>query len=255
MAPSIRRNAPEIFDRWREQTPADFVFSLKAPRYVTHRRTLASAGQGIERFLEGGVLQLREKLGPINWQLPPEMPFDPSDFEAFLKLLPQRAQGCGLRHAVEVRHESFRVAACVEIARQHEVALVIAGDSAYPQFGDVTASFLYLRLMGTRPDQPQGYSAPQLDRWAERAREWAAGLPPADLPPLLSPPTASVPRDVFIYFISGHKVSNPRRRRGSDRPDPSEGAAALSSRAPGGSRRRCWCAAASARAIPAACGV
>jgi uncharacterized protein YecE (DUF72 family) len=200
---------PEVFTRWREETPADFIFSLKAPRYATHRRTLASAAATVERFLGGGVLQLQDKLGPINWQLPPETSFDPSDFEAFLKLLPQRLESRALRHAVEVRHASFRCADCVDMARHYGVALVLAGDGAHPWFSDLTASFVYVRLMGTRPRQPLGYSVVDIDRWADRARRWADGAAPTDLPPLLAEAASAERRDVFLYFINGFKVANP----------------------------------------------
>ncbi len=200
---------PQVFARWREETPAGFIFSLKAPRYATHRRALSSAGVAIERFIGGGLLELKEKLGPINWQLSPETSFDPDDFAAFLKLLPQSAAGRALRHAVEVRHESFRVAACVDIARHYGVALVIVTDSAYPQFSDLSAPFVYIRLRGTRAGEPLGYSSDELDRWAERARCWATGGIPEDLPPALALQQSAAGRDVFVYFISGHKVSNP----------------------------------------------
>lgn len=200
---------PEVFIRWREETPADFVFSLKAPRYATHRRALASAGSTIERFLSGGVLQLQDKLGPINWQLPPETGFDPVDFEAFLKLLPPRLESRALRHVVEVRHASFRSAHCVDMARHYGVALVLAGDSEHPWFSDLTASFVYVRLMGTRSGEPLGYSPLELDRWADRARCWAKGAAPMDLPPLLAAPVPAERRDVFLYVINGFKVVNP----------------------------------------------
>jgi len=200
---------PEVFVRWREETPADFIFSLKAPRYATHRRALASAGATIERFLSGGVLQLQDKLGAINWQLPPEMSFDPGDFEAFLKLLPARLESRALRHAVEVRHASFRCATCVALARHYGVALVLAGDSQHPWFSDLTASFVYVRLMGTQSGKPLGYSLPDLDRWAQRARRWAEGGASSDLPPLLTEAAPAECRDVFVYFINGFKVANP----------------------------------------------
>ena len=200
---------PEVFERWREETPTGFVFSLKAPRYATHRRELASAGAAVERFLGGGLLQLHDKLGPINWQLPPEKSFEAADFEAFLKLLPRRLESRTLRHAVEARHASFHSVACVELAREHGVALVHAGDSAYPVFSDLTASFAYVRLMGTRAGEPLGYREAELDRWAARARRWAEGGLPEDLPPLLAAASAQARREVFIYFINGFKVANP----------------------------------------------
>lgn len=201
---------PESFAKWRDETPDGFVFSLKAPRYATHRRTLAEAGPTIERFLRGGVLELKDKLGPINWQLMPTTKFAPADFEAFLKLLPKEHRGRELRHAVEVRHASFRVPELVEMARHHEVAVVVAGDSEeYPLIADVTAPFVYARIMGTKPDEPLGYSAAALDLWSERARCWAQGGAPESLETLTPRINGKTPRDVFLYVISGHKVSNP----------------------------------------------
>ncbi len=200
---------PESFVRWREETPAGFTFALKAPRYATHRRALSGAGATIERFLGGGVLELKDKLGPINWQLMPTTKFDPADCEAFLKLLPKTHEGRTLRHAVEVRHDSFRVPEFIDLARHYAVAVVIAGDSAYPQIADVTAPFVYARLMGTQPGEPLGYSSPALDLWAERARCWAEGDAPKDLDTLAPERGGRLARDVYLYVISGHKVANP----------------------------------------------
>lgn len=141
---------PETFAKWRDETPDGFVFSLKAPRFAAQRAVLADAGRTIARFFAGGVMELKDKLGPINWQLMPTQEFDPADFEAFLKLLPKEAAGHALRHAVEVRHASFRCAEFVALMRKHGMAAVIAGDSAYPQIADLTAPFVYARIMGTR---------------------------------------------------------------------------------------------------------
>jgi uncharacterized protein YecE (DUF72 family) len=200
---------PETFARWRDETPDGFVFALKAPRYATHRRTLAEAGPTIERFLNGGVLELKDKLGPINWQLMPTTKFDAADFEAFLKLLPQKVAGRAIRHAVEVRHDSFRVAELVDMARHYGVAIVVAGDSDYPQIADITAPFVYARIMGTQSDEPLGYSRAALDRWAKRAEQWAGGRVPEDLETLTPLKGAREDRDVYLYVISGHKVANP----------------------------------------------
>lgn len=200
---------PESFMKWRDETPAGFVFSLKAPRYATHRRELAAAGPTIERFLKSGVLELKEQLGVINWQLMPATKFDPADFEAFLKLLPKKADGHVLRHAVEVRHESFQVPELVAMARHYGVAVVAAGDSEYPLIPDATAPFVYARIMGTKPKEPLGYSAAELDAWAARARSWAGGGHPRDFPPVSAEKPSSGGRDVFLYVISGHKVANP----------------------------------------------
>jgi uncharacterized protein YecE (DUF72 family) len=200
---------PATFAKWRDETPDGFVFSLKAPRYATHRRTLAEAGPTIERFVRSGVLELKDKLGPINWQLMPTARFAPDDFEAFLKLLPKEHGGRALSHAVEVRHASFRVAELVDMARHHGVAVVIAGDSEYPLIADVTGPFVYARIMGTQPNEPLGYSAAALALWSERARCWAKGGSPEDLETLTPPAKGQKARDVFVYVISGHKVSNP----------------------------------------------
>src|SRR5579863_2552816 len=139
----------ESFARWYQETPEGFVFSLKGPRFTTNRRVLAEAGESVERFLASGVLELKEKLGPINWQFAPTKQFDADDFEAFLNLLPHKVDGREIRHALEVRHESFRDEAFVALARKHGVAIVMAGDSKYPQIADITAKFVYARIMGT----------------------------------------------------------------------------------------------------------
>src|SRR6202790_3873172 len=140
---------PETFAKWRDETPDGFVFSLKAPRFATNRRVLADAGETIERFFTGGVMELKDKLGPINWQFMGTKKFDPADFEGFLKLLPKQVGGQAIRHVVEVRHESFRSPDFVALLREHGVAVVFAGDSQYPQIADITAPFVYVRVMGT----------------------------------------------------------------------------------------------------------
>jgi uncharacterized protein YecE (DUF72 family) len=182
---------PASFAKWHDETPDDFVFAVKAPRFATNRRVLSDAGASIERFFTGGLMQLRNKLGPVNWQFMPTKKFDPQDFEGFLKLLPTSVEGQTIRHAVEVRHDSFHTPDFIALARDHGVAIIIAGDSDYPQITDLTAPFVYARIMGTTEAEPAGYPAAALDRWADRARQWAAG------------------RDVFLYVISGFKARNP----------------------------------------------
>jgi uncharacterized protein YecE (DUF72 family) len=200
---------PETFAKWRDETPDGFVFSLKAPRFAAQRAVLADAGRTIARFFAGGVMELKDKLGPINWQLMPTQEFDPADFEAFLELLPKEAAGRALRHAVEVRHASFRCAEFIALMRKHAVAAVIAGDSEYPQIADVTAPFVYARIMGTREKEDLGYSDKGLDTWAARASAWASGAA-ADGLDCVEPQRADgKPRDVYLYVISGHKVRNP----------------------------------------------
>lgn len=200
---------PESFAKWFEQTPEAFVFAVKAPRYATHRKVLADAGETIERFLTGGVAELKHKLGPINWQFMPSKVFDAADFEAFLKLLPQDINGQSLQHAVEVRHDSFRTPEFIALAHQYGVAVVMSVDSEYPLIADSTAPFVYIRLMGTRQGEPLGYPSGALDLWAKRTKSLAKGATPDDLAQLVPGLPGIGKRDVYVYVISGNKVSNP----------------------------------------------
>jgi uncharacterized protein YecE (DUF72 family) len=187
-----RLQTAATFEKWRDDTPDGFVFSVKAPRFVTNRNRLAEAGASIEKFLGSGVLRLGDKLGAINWQLAPTKIFDAADVAAFLALLPHKVGGRALRHALEVRHASFAGnAEFIAMAREHEVAVVEAGDSDYPHIEARTAPFAYLRIMGTKASAPKGYAAAALARWRERAEVLAKD------------------GDVYLYFISGAKVRNP----------------------------------------------
>ena len=181
---------PATFQKWHDETPDEFVFSIKAPRFVTHRKLLADVS--VQRFLESGIARLGDKLGPINWQLPPTMHFDAEDLAAFLARLPRQLEGRALRHALEARHASFDCKEFIALAREHQVAVVEAGDSEYPRIEARTAFFSYLRLMGTKASSPKGYAPTALDRWRERAQ------------------TLSRDGDVFLYFISGAKERNPQ---------------------------------------------
>jgi uncharacterized protein YecE (DUF72 family) len=183
---------PATFQKWHDATPDGFVFSLKAPRFVTNRKSLATAASSIERFLASGILQLGEKLGPINWQLAPGKQFDAEDLAKFLALLPPKLEGRALRHALEVRDASFDCVEFIALAREHEVAIVEAGDSEYPRIQARTAPFSYLRVMGTKASAPKGYTPAALARWRERAQALAGD------------------GDVFFYFISGAKERNPQ---------------------------------------------
>ncbi len=200
---------PATFAKWRDETPEGFVFSVKAPRFAVNRKVLADAGSTIGRFLASGVMELKEKLGAINWQFMPTKQFDAQDFEAFLKLLPKEAAGQALRHVVEVRHDSFRCADFIALAREHAVAVALAGDSGYPQMADATAPFVYARIMGTTAAEKSGYSGKMLDLWAARARAWAGGGAPEGLDYVGPHPKKGKPRDVYLYVISGHKERNP----------------------------------------------
>lgn len=204
-----RTQTPETFARWRDETPEDFVFSVKAPRYAVARRSLDDAKRSIDRFFASGVLALGDKLGPVLWQFPTTRKYDPVFLEGFLSALPREHEGRPLRHAIELRHESFANSEVVELARTQSVAIVVAGDSDFPLICDVTASFVYARIMGTQARRRQGYDPASLDLWAERARQWAEGSFPEDLPRLSGKAPGRRKREVFLYVIRGAKVRNP----------------------------------------------
>ena len=205
-----RLQKPEVYAKWRDSTPEDFVFSLKAPRFIVQRRVLAEAGSGIQRFLDSGIAQLEGRLGPLLWQLDPNHPFDGEDLERFLELLPASLEGRALRHALEVRHPSFMSREFLALARRHDVATVFEHDREYPGFADLTGSFVYARLRQCVATEKTGYPVAALREWAERARTWAAGAEPGDLPRVeKQSPAQQVPRDVFLYFINGAKERAP----------------------------------------------
>jgi uncharacterized protein YecE (DUF72 family) len=204
-----RSQKPESFAKWHDETPDDFVFAVKGPRFATNRRVLAEAGESVERFFNSGVFELKEKLGPINWQFMATKKFEPQDFEEFLKLLPVSGNGRQLRHVVEVRHESFRTKEFIALLRRYGIAAVLAADSKYPQIADPTADFVYARLMGTGKSEKLGYSDKNLDLWAARARSLASGGIADGLEVVDPENAAQQARDVFIYVIAGEKVKNP----------------------------------------------
>jgi uncharacterized protein YecE (DUF72 family) len=203
---------PESFRKWHDETPKDFVFALKGPRFATNRRVLAEAGDSIRRFVASGIVELKDKLGPINWQFMATKKFDAEDFAAFLKLLPKKAGGRPLRHAVEARHDSFKDKAFVTMCRDHGVAIVFAADSEFPTIGDVTADFVYARLMGTQAKEKLGYPKSTLASWAKRAQAWERGEDARKF--AVAPAAPKKPRDVFLFVISGAKERNPAAAQG-----------------------------------------
>lgn len=209
---------PETFAKWRDETPDGFMFSLKANRFATNRRVLADAGESISRFVGSGIVELGPKLGPLVWQFAPTKLFDPDDFEAFLKLLPERVGGVALRHALDVRHESFIDPAYLALARKYRCATVFTDSDDYPSFADLTGDFVYARMMRTESAVKTGYAPKALDRWAEAAKTWAAGGEPADVPLLEDAGAAArkkgAARDVFMFFISGAKERAPAAAMG-----------------------------------------
>src|SRR5436190_546689 len=190
---------PESFRKWAAETPDDFVFSVKGPRFVTHRRALAEAGDSISRFFASGILELKAKLGPVLWQFHPGKRYEESDFAAFLSLLPQELDGRPLRHAVEVRHDSFRVASFITLLRRFSVAVALVDSEKHPLIADVASDFIYARLQRSSEATATGYPPRVLTAWAKRARVWAEGGEPGDLRTLAPPPPPGGKRDVFVY--------------------------------------------------------
>ncbi|NHF71816.1 DUF72 domain-containing protein [Paracoccus xiamenensis] len=181
---------PESFQKWRDETPDDFVFAVKASRFATNRKVLGDAGESVTRFLNSGITRLGPKLGPINWQLAETKKFDPQDFAAFLALLPGEQDGIPLRHAIEARHDSFAATEAADLCRARNIALVRSGDSKFPDIDAETADFGYLRVMGTA-DIENGYDEDGLAKWSAEAQRMSKG------------------RDLYLYVISGTKRRNP----------------------------------------------
>ncbi len=200
---------PATFAKWAAATPDGFVFTLKALRFCTNRKVLAEAGESIGKFINQGISELGDKLGPILWQFMPTKKFDAEDFGAFLKLLPEKLEGRPLRHAVEVRHESFCTPQFVALCRAANVAIVYAAHETYPAIADVASDFVYARLQTAQEAHENGYSDAELDHWATISKRWAEGHQPRALPLLSSTEPPHTPRDVFVFMISGDKVRNP----------------------------------------------
>jgi uncharacterized protein YecE (DUF72 family) len=216
---------PEYYAQWYEETPEDFVFAVKGPRFITHMKRLRDIEAPLANFFASGVFNLREKFGPILWQFPPQFRYDKDKFANFFALLPAdtkaalslarkrdyRLKGRSrlaidtnrpLRHAVEIRHESFLVPEFVEQLRRYNIALVVAETAKrWPLTLDITADFVYMRLHGDKELYQSGYSDRALDRWAARIRAWAQGKDPHE-PCKIAPRKAprARERDVFCYF-------------------------------------------------------
>jgi uncharacterized protein YecE (DUF72 family) len=182
---------PDSWRKWHDETPDGFVFSIKASRYCTNRKQLATAAEAVARFVGQGLGELQDRLGPISWQFMTTKQFDADDLGQFLNLLPREVGGLKLRHALEVRHPSFEDPRFYDLARRHNVAIVFADSDEFPMIEEQTADFTYARLMRTDESEDTGYSAAALTRWAKRASGWAKH------------------GDAFVYFISGAKVRNP----------------------------------------------
>jgi uncharacterized protein YecE (DUF72 family) len=225
---------PQSYARWYDETPADFVFSVKAPRYITHILRLKQAEAALANFLASGVLSLKQKLGPILWQFPPFLRYDEERFERFFARLPMTTAAASsiareheawmnarsavaidrdrpLRHAVEVRHQSFAQPSFIALLRRYRIALVVADTAGkWPYLEDLAADFVYLRLHGDEQLYASGYTDAALERWASRIRLWAAGREPADARRAGEPlPAAKGGRDVYCYFDNDITVRAP----------------------------------------------
>lgn len=224
---------PERYALWYAETPDDFTFSVKAPRYITHIKRLRDIEEPLANFYASGVLQLRDKLGATLWQFPPSFTFDADFFEAFLRLLPTTfgaARDCAkkasrqtdpsgksapakqrLRHAVEIRHPSFACDEFIALLRRHKVALVVADTAGkWPFLEDITSDFVYLRLHGDKKLYSSGYSESALTHWEKRIRSWTSGSQPRDSQPVSKkPPPKRASRDLFCYFDNDIKVRAP----------------------------------------------
>jgi uncharacterized protein YecE (DUF72 family) len=224
---------PSSYARWYGDTPDDFVFALKGGRFMTHNKKLRECGVPLANFFASGVLALHDKLGPVLWQLPPQLAFDRQRLEDFFGILPrttaeasrlaekhdQRLKSPGffsiredrpIRYAIEVRHESYRDTAFVRLLRKHDVALCIADTAGrWPYFEDVTSDFVYVRLHGAKELYVSGYSSAALDRWGKRIEAWRDG-DAAPLPAtVVAEPVRRRRRDVFVYFDNDVKVRAP----------------------------------------------
>jgi uncharacterized protein YecE (DUF72 family) len=200
---------PATFAGWAKTAPDGFVFAVKASRFATNRKVLAQGGESIAKFVGQGIVELGDKLGPILWQFMATKKFEPEDFAAFLQLLPASQDGVALRHAVQVRQESFQVPEFVAMCRAAGVAIVFADSPQYPAIADITGDFVYARLESGQDENPFCYPQGDLERWTDIARQWAAGGRPDGLPYVTQAAPAAVPRETFLFFIHGGKVRAP----------------------------------------------
>ncbi|MDB5814277.1 MAG: hypothetical protein JWN23_1394 [Rhodocyclales bacterium] len=223
---------PERYAQWYADTPDDFVFSVKAPRYITHVRRLRDIEVPLANFFASGVFNLKEKLGPILWQFPPSFRFEADLMNAFMSALPRDTEAASeiakqhditrnvlleidrkrpLRHAIEIRNASFETEEFVALLRKHRVALVVADTAGkWPYKEDITSDFIYMRLHGAEELYASGYTDEALKRWHERIRAWSRGSQPEDANDISSaPPPQHASRDVFCYFDNDIKVKAP----------------------------------------------
>ena len=223
---------PSSYQRWYDETPPGFVFSVKGPRFVSHMKKLVDVDAPLANFFASGVLALADKLGPILWQLPPNLGYDADRLAAFFELLPRTTGAAGelaarhddrmndrallqspldipLRHALEVRHPTYENPGFIDLLREHDIALVCADTAGkWPMLNDVSSDFVYVRLHGAEELYVSGYDNDALDRWAAKIQTWHAGDTPTD-GQTLAPPAPRRTRDVYVYFDNDVKVRAP----------------------------------------------
>jgi uncharacterized protein YecE (DUF72 family) len=225
---------PESYARWYSQVPDDFVFAIKGSRYITHMLRLRNVETALANLFASGLFELREKLGPFLWQLPPTLPFDAERLASFFELLPRtgseaaklarrhdrRVRGRAslevhprleLRHALEVRHPSFVAPELVDLLRRHRIALVVADTAGkWPLLEDVTADFVYVRLHGDKKLYESGYTRRAIGKWAGKVVAWLNGATPQSASTVgRKPPAPRARRDVYVYFDNDIKVHAP----------------------------------------------
>jgi uncharacterized protein YecE (DUF72 family) len=225
---------PSSYQSWADRTPDEFMFSVKAPRYITHMRRLREVETPLANFFASGILKLGAKLGPILWQLPPSFQYSPETIEDFLQLLPRTTeeavelgkqhdrmvegrsfletdQNRPLRHALEIRHASFVIPEFITMLRKYKVSLVCADAVEWPRLMDVTSDFIYCRLHGSKELYASGYSKQAIEEWAKRVEAWAHGGESSDGDRASAKKAATkAKRDVFVYFDNDAKVRAPR---------------------------------------------
>ncbi|NIR44262.1 MAG: DUF72 domain-containing protein [Gemmatimonadetes bacterium] len=225
---------PDTYRRWYDQVPRDFLFAVKGSRFITHNKKLRDVETPLANFFASGVLALEEKLGPVVWQLSENLRFDPQRVAHFLELLPHDTEAAArlarkhddrlkgrswtktdrnrrMRHAIEIRNESFFDAEFVRIARRNGAAVVLSDAADWRLTEEVTAGFVYIRLHGSEETYASRYDDDQLDRWAERIEAWRAGGQPRrpDTITDRQPPRRKT-RDVYVYFDNDQHVHAPK---------------------------------------------
>jgi uncharacterized protein YecE (DUF72 family) len=226
---------PSSYRRWYSETPDHFLFAVKGARYITHMKKLRKVETPLANFFASGVLALREKLGPILWQLPPNLGWNRQRLADFFDLLPRNTRAAAklakkhdtklkaraflkidisraLRYALEIRHESFMTPEFFELLRKQNIAFVFADTARkFPYAEDITADFVYVRLHGAKKLYVSGYNDRALDWWTDRIKKWRLGKQPRDAKVISSHQIdpAAARRDVFVYFDNDAKVHAP----------------------------------------------